>query len=109
MKPAFRRAAPLLALASLPLAVLALAASAALGAVGYQHEGPAEFESQLKAGQIHEATINKRLRRSWRYWPPAPTARWRGWPFRRVVAAAWRRCSWAGANPAKRASNCSGE
>jgi ATP-dependent Zn protease len=62
VKPAIRRASPALSIASLALAVLALAASAALGAVGYQHESLQEFEAQLKGRQIHEATINKRLR-----------------------------------------------
>jgi hypothetical protein len=62
MNPAIRRASPVLTLAALAVALLALAASSALGAVGYQIEHFSVFEAQLKAGQIHEATINKRLR-----------------------------------------------
>jgi len=62
MKPAIRRALFALALAALAAAALALAASPAPAAVGYQHESLAEFEAQLKGGQIHEATINRRLR-----------------------------------------------
>jgi ATP-dependent Zn protease len=63
MNTAIRRATPLLlTLSSLALILLALAASGAHGAVAYQDESFPEFESQLKAGQIHEATINKRLR-----------------------------------------------
>jgi hypothetical protein len=63
MRPAIRRVLPLLVLAPVALAVLALDATAAPGAVGYQHESLAAFEAQLKGGQIHEATLNKRLRR----------------------------------------------
>ncbi len=62
MKPAIRRVPPALTLASLALAVLALAAGTALGAVNYQPESFAAFEAQLKAGQIHDVTVNKRLR-----------------------------------------------
>jgi len=61
MKTAIRRASPLLTLAALAAALLALTASSALGAV-YQIEHFSVFEAQLKAGQIHEATINRRLR-----------------------------------------------
>jgi hypothetical protein len=60
MKTAIRLASPVLTLAALAFALLALAASSALGA--YQIEHFSVFEAQLKAGQIHAATINKRLR-----------------------------------------------
>jgi hypothetical protein len=62
MKIAIGRARHALTLAMMLLAVLALSASAAYGAVGYVHESLPEFEAQLKAGQIREATINRRLR-----------------------------------------------
>jgi hypothetical protein len=62
MKTAIRRFPPVLAILSLALVLMALAASPAPAAVGYVHESFSEFESQLTAGQIHEATINKRLR-----------------------------------------------
>jgi hypothetical protein len=62
MKSAIRRLLPALALASLALAVLALGAGSAAGAVKYAPESFSEYEAQLKAGQIHEVTINKRLR-----------------------------------------------
>jgi hypothetical protein len=62
MKTAIRRVPPVLTSLVLALALLALATSSAHGAVGYQKESFLEFESQLKAGQIHEATINRRLR-----------------------------------------------
>jgi hypothetical protein len=47
---------------AITMALFALGASAAQGAVGYVHETLPEFEAQLKAGQIREATINRRLR-----------------------------------------------
>jgi hypothetical protein len=62
MKTAIRRASPVLVLLPLTLVVLALGAGAATGAVGYTEESFPEYEAQLKAGQIHEATINKRIR-----------------------------------------------
>ena len=62
MKAAIRRVLVLLVMAPGALAMLAPAASAAPGTVGYQHESLAQFEAQLKGGRIHEATINKRLR-----------------------------------------------
>ena len=62
MKAAIRRVLVLLVMAPAALAMLAPAASAAPGTVGYQHESLAQFEAQLKGGRIHEATINKRLR-----------------------------------------------
>jgi ATP-dependent Zn protease len=61
MKTAIKRVPAVLTLPLLALAVLALAASGAQGAA-YQKESFSEFEAQLKAGQIHEATINKRVR-----------------------------------------------
>jgi hypothetical protein len=62
MKTAIRRASPVVTLAALALALLALGAPSALGAVGYQDESFTEYEAQLTAGQIREAAINKRLR-----------------------------------------------
>jgi hypothetical protein len=62
MKTAIRRPSPVLTLASLALATLTLTASSAHAAVSYVHESFPEFEAQLKAGQIGEATINKRVR-----------------------------------------------
>jgi ATP-dependent Zn protease len=61
MKTAIRRASPVPTFASPALILLALAASSA-HAAAYQNEHFSEFETQLKAGQVHEATINKRLR-----------------------------------------------
>jgi hypothetical protein len=62
MKIAIGRVPHALTLALMLLAMLALSASAAHGAVGYVHESVPEFETQLKRGQIREATINRRLR-----------------------------------------------
>ena len=61
MKEAIGRVPRALTLAMLLLAVIALSASAAHGAV-YVHESLPEFEAQLKAGQVREAAINRRLR-----------------------------------------------
>jgi ATP-dependent Zn protease len=62
MNTAIRRLLPALTVAPLALAVLALGAGTAAGAVKYPPESFSEYEAQLKAGQIHEVTINKRLR-----------------------------------------------
>jgi ATP-dependent Zn protease len=62
MRTAIRRVPPGLALVSLALLLLALAARPAHGAIAYVHETYPEFESQLSGGQIKEVTINKRLR-----------------------------------------------
>ena len=62
MTAAIRRGCRPLSLLPLAFALLALAAGAAWGAVNYQHESLSQFEAQLKANQIHEAAINKRLR-----------------------------------------------
>ena len=62
MKIAIGRVPHALTLTMMLLALLALSASAAHGAVGYAHESLQQFEAQLKGGQISEATINRRLR-----------------------------------------------
>lgn len=58
--------APISALVSLAvclaLALLPPLAGAAEGTVAYQSESLTAFEQQLSSGQIHEATINKRVR-----------------------------------------------
>jgi hypothetical protein len=61
MRTAIRRASPTLTLLPLALILLALAASTA-HAAGYTHESFSVFETQLKSGEIREATINKRVR-----------------------------------------------
>jgi ATP-dependent Zn protease len=62
MKSAIRRLVPALTLVSPALAVLALSVGTAAGAVKYSPESFSEYETQLTGGQIHEVTINKRLR-----------------------------------------------
>jgi hypothetical protein len=62
MKIAIGRVPHALTLAMMLLALFALSASDSHGAVGYVHESLPEFETQLKRGQIREATINRRLR-----------------------------------------------